>query len=312
MANLLSNALKFTFKGGITARVQQEANYIFKITVEDTGIGIKDEDKSKLFQAYGKIDMGKDNVMNSQGVGLGLTISNSLVERLSPIGNGMGKYEHRGLWFESEHQRGTKFHFRIADFTDMEPAPVDINTDSSFASIPSEKTGLLDTSVPSIKIPRNIIWQLKKNDTRSTNPPKDMTSLCICPDILVVDDNSFNIAALENVLSGHNYAVLSCYNGQQALDEVMHRISCKCSPTCQPFRLIFMDCNMPVMNGYECAQELSKIFQQHPKAKCPIIACTANALASEISETKEAGMVDYCVKPITKQTIKVIVNKYLS
>lgn len=54
---------------------------LLQIFVRDTGIGIDKEDQEKLFKAFGKLESGSE--MNTQGVGLGLMISNILAERLS-------------------------------------------------------------------------------------------------------------------------------------------------------------------------------------------------------------------------------------
>jgi signal transduction histidine kinase len=102
MVNLISNALKFTCKGYIKIKVDIEdswaedvmnnANDLFLslnqskgsntlkviFSVKDTGIGIKDEDHSKLFKMFGKIAQN-DNV-NPSGIGLGLTICNKILK----------------------------------------------------------------------------------------------------------------------------------------------------------------------------------------------------------------------------------------
>lgn len=70
--NLIGNAVKFTFEGGITIRVNYQ-NSILVTECEDTGIGIKESDKAKLFKTFGKLQDSKD--INKNGLGLGLNIS---------------------------------------------------------------------------------------------------------------------------------------------------------------------------------------------------------------------------------------------
>jgi len=72
--------------------------------VEDTGSGIKEEDKNKLFRMFGKLEH-QDTVVNTQGVGLGLTISNNLAKLLCK-----GK-DQGGIKVESQYQKGSKFSF---------------------------------------------------------------------------------------------------------------------------------------------------------------------------------------------------------
>ena len=56
--NLIGNAIKFTFSGGITVRLKIEDNYLVT-ECEDTGIGIKEEDKKTLFRSFGKLQDSK-------------------------------------------------------------------------------------------------------------------------------------------------------------------------------------------------------------------------------------------------------------
>lgn len=77
--NLLGNAVKFTFAGAVTLRVDFVRETL-QVQVEDTGIGIQREDLSKLFQFFGKISKTKD--INKGGMGLGLTISKMILQQL--------------------------------------------------------------------------------------------------------------------------------------------------------------------------------------------------------------------------------------
>ena len=97
--NLLTNALKFTFKGYIKIKVLIENHYecavfdetaqeaqrqdtvTIKVSVEDSGLGIKDEDKGKLFKMFGKLKQDSVDI-NPHGIGLGLTICNSVLSQL--------------------------------------------------------------------------------------------------------------------------------------------------------------------------------------------------------------------------------------
>lgn len=78
MLNLTSNALKFTFEGEILIILEREVltDSLIKITVKDTGVGIPDSLKPKLFKLYGTYD--HNNGSNKHGVGLGLVITKKL------------------------------------------------------------------------------------------------------------------------------------------------------------------------------------------------------------------------------------------
>ena len=107
--NLVGNALKFTSKGSITISVSptDHSNYV-ELSVSDTGIGIKAEDKDKLFRMFGKLE-DSDATLNRQGVGLGLTISDNLARVLCCDS------EREGIRVESEYNVGSRFYFVIEE-----------------------------------------------------------------------------------------------------------------------------------------------------------------------------------------------------
>ncbi len=102
LTNLVGNSLKFTKPGGKIIISFKVNDGFVETTVADTGIGIADEDKAKIFQKFG---LGAHSYMVSHvggGTGLGLYISKSLVEL------------HGGkMWFESEVGKGSKFTFSL-------------------------------------------------------------------------------------------------------------------------------------------------------------------------------------------------------
>ncbi len=83
MVNLLNNAVKYTKKGSVTLNIQsirQETDFALRVEVVDTGIGIKEEDMSKLFRDFERLDLKKNR--NVEGTGLGLAITRNLVEMM--------------------------------------------------------------------------------------------------------------------------------------------------------------------------------------------------------------------------------------
>ena len=99
--NLVSNAVKFTFRGSITIScwVSDDQQFL-EFSVEDTGIGIKEEDQRKLFKMFGMVS--DNNALNPNGSGIGLTFSQKMLEKL----NGT-------IHLESEFGKGTKVSFKI-------------------------------------------------------------------------------------------------------------------------------------------------------------------------------------------------------
>ncbi len=98
--NLVSNGLKFTGKGGIVSIKTRRINGTEEITIEDTGVGISDEDKEKLFKIENvSTSKGTDG---ERGTGLGLILCKEFIER-----NG------GTIWVESETGKGSRFIFTI-------------------------------------------------------------------------------------------------------------------------------------------------------------------------------------------------------
>ncbi len=104
LLNITNNAVKFTNEGKITLKldyVQTDNNEIeLHFSVEDTGIGIKKEDREKLFHSFQQLDSKRNR--NIEGTGLGLAISKQLLALM----NG-------DIWVESEYEKGSKFSFII-------------------------------------------------------------------------------------------------------------------------------------------------------------------------------------------------------
>ncbi|MBI5971163.1 MAG: MCP four helix bundle domain-containing protein [Deltaproteobacteria bacterium] len=113
MLNLLSNAIKFNSDGGVVTvgwEISVEP-FGMKMTryltfmISDTGIGIKDEDREKLFKEFGQLDSSATREYGGTGLGLALT------KRLVELHNG-------GIWFESAEGKGTTFYVKLPQGTD--------------------------------------------------------------------------------------------------------------------------------------------------------------------------------------------------
>jgi signal transduction histidine kinase len=119
ITNLLGNALKFTQKGAIClkAKLDDLNPSLIHLFIVDNGIGIKEENKKKLFTAFGKVQDGENEYLNSQGVGLGLLISNKLAISIGPKNPINLKMEmsnfnlNPGLNVTSEFGKGATFRF---------------------------------------------------------------------------------------------------------------------------------------------------------------------------------------------------------
>jgi len=115
--------------------------------------------------------------------------------------------------------------------------------------------------------------------------------------ILLVDDNEMNRFFGSELLSSLGLEVATVASGQQALAYVSaHMVD-----------LIFMDIEMPEMDGYMTTQQLRIALQGQ---ELPIIALTANAIAGERARCLDAGMTDYLAKPFVREELRDIVYRY--
>lgn len=109
--------------------------------------------------------------------------------------------------------------------------------------------------------------------------------------VLAVDDNPANLKLITALLKERVETVISCTNGQQAIDKA----------TSTPFDIIFMDIQMPQMDGVTACKHIKKLANN---AKTPIIAVTAHAMMGERDRLLAAGMDDYLTKPIEEHVLQ--------
>jgi PAS domain S-box-containing protein len=115
--------------------------------------------------------------------------------------------------------------------------------------------------------------------------------------ILLVEDNITNQYVTTMLLKRFGCKVSIANNGKQALDTISK----------EDFDIIFMDCQMPVMNGYDAAIQIKN---KKLAPNTPIVAVTANAYKKDLDYCLACGMTDYLVKPVQKETISKILSKY--
>ena len=109
--------------------------------------------------------------------------------------------------------------------------------------------------------------------------------------ILVVEDNKVNQTVAKAILRKMKCQVTIANNGQEALDKLEESTD---------YDIIFMDCMMPVMDGYEATRN---IRLREEWKHLPVVAMTAAAMKSDQERCYEAGMVDFVSKPISKKTV---------
>jgi signal transduction histidine kinase/CheY-like chemotaxis protein len=116
--------------------------------------------------------------------------------------------------------------------------------------------------------------------------------------ILLVEDNPVNQLVAKGMLSKLGCEVIVAAHGGEALAEL----------ETQGFDLVLMDCNMPVMDGYEASR---RIRQSGRWPHLPIVAVTANAMPEERERCRAAGMSDYLAKPFRREELITLIDHWV-
>lgn len=133
-------------------------------------------------------------------------------------------------------------------------------------------------------------------DRSQTDPEKIISPDC---KILAVDDNLSNLKLIQTLLEDLGIETTTASSGAMALNILEDQV----------FDLIFMDIQMPQLDGLETTQMIrSKI--NHPRARIPVVALTAHAMANERDHLLKSGMDDYLTKPIDEQMLIQTIYKW--
>lgn len=120
--------------------------------------------------------------------------------------------------------------------------------------------------------------------------------------VLVAEDNLVNQKVIVRLLEKYQLSVRVVENGQAALDELER----------ERFDLVFMDCQMPVLDGYQATRQLRARERAHHLSPTPVVALTAHAGEGEREKCLACGMDDYLPKPITRTALEACLTRYLA
>jgi CheY-like chemotaxis protein len=117
---------------------------------------------------------------------------------------------------------------------------------------------------------------------------------------LIAEDNPINAQVLQGMLNRLAVLHTTAVNGQAAVEAFQR----------EPFDLVLMDCDMPVMDGFEAARRIREIQSNRQEQPLPIIALTANTL-EELGERARTGVMDaHLVKPVRLQALRQVLEHW--
>ncbi len=119
--------------------------------------------------------------------------------------------------------------------------------------------------------------------------------------ILIAEDNLINLKLLETILLQEHFRVVSVDNGQKAVDAYLK----------EPFDLVLMDIDMPVMDGLTATRLIKEIDKRDARGFVPVIALTAHALIGDRERIVAAGLDAHLAKPIDKHFLLQTIERYL-
>ena len=139
---------------------------------------------------------------------------------------------------------------------------------------------------------------LQQDGQHFMHPGKNLEKISVPTSVLVADDDPINMLLISEVLRRMGFEVIQVSNGKEALERLPH-----CDPV-----LIFMDVNMPEMDGYTTTRHIRQMPE--PWCNLPIIALTADAMKGDREKCLEAGMNRYISKPFKLEEIDEVLRSY--
>ena len=179
----------------------------------------------------------------------------------------------------------------------LDPDKIDLPGKVGFQTKPVKQISLYRNIASALGVDVSNISENFAFDSGIIQPP----SRSVGPQrILLVEDVKVNIIVAQGMLKGKGHTVEIAENGIEALEMLRKN----------DYDLVLMDCQMPEMDGYQCAYEIRSGRSGVRNPKIPIIAMTAHAMSGDREKCLEAGMNDYMSKPINERYLEEAIQRW--
>ena len=148
-----------------------------------------------------------------------------------------------------------------------------------------------------------------KNDDSPVFFESLVPKICQCPEVLIVDDDPFNLFSLEVLLKKLKVNCVKASNGLKAL-EILQNYR-YCVEDCRAIQLILMDYQMPVLDGVETAEKIKRMIEEGEVRNVKIVGCTAFCAKTEVFRMMDSGMSDVIFKPVNIDILEGVLKKLL-
>ena len=271
LTNLISNALKFTPRGGHIDVSLDVADGQLKVSVADTGKGIPEDQLENIFKRYYQLDNQTKAIVN-WGTGIGLYYSRRLAEL------------HHGSLVAGNREGGSG-----SVFTLTLPIPEEAYTEA-------ERRPLEGDNIADFRVIQELMGTGPAGCLEPTGPVP-MSSEDLRPTILVVDDDT-EIINYMRLLFSRDYRLITCLDAETALEEMRAE---------EP-NIVLSDVAMPGKNGYELCHEIKQDIQL---CHIPVILVTAQITAESQVEGLNVGADAYVTKPFDPAVLSALIQSQL-
>ena len=285
--NLMSNAIKYTPDGGhIIFSIREKPNGFselgcYEFTIEDDGIGMTPEFQKIMFDPFSRADDHRTTKV--QGTGLGMAITRNIMHLM-----------HGDIQVDSAPNKGTKI--TVTVYLKLQKSEKE-QVDLPGLVVDDDRTcceGIVTTCRQSI---------LEKNGENVRNCFEDFANADYRGKrILLVEDNELNREIAIEIIGMTGAEIDVAENGKIAVDKIAD------APE-NWYDLVFMDIQMPIMNGYEATAAIRSL--SGARGHVPIIAMTANAFAEDVQLAKNTGMNEHMAKPLDMHKLNEILKTWL-